>query len=160
MKPKIPAIPNGDLAIRAATPADTAAVAALTEAAYARYVPRIGRKPMPMLDDHAARIGRGEVFVLDLDGRVAGLISLVAEPDALLIYSVAVAPEHQGSGYGRTLMAFAETAALERGVPALRLYTNVKMTENQAIYRRLGFVETHRAEEHGLNRVFMEKRFG
>ncbi len=152
-------MPEGaGIAIRAATLADAAAVAALTEAAYARYVPRIGRKPMPMLDDHAARIGGGEVFVLDLDGQVAGLISLVAEPGALLIYSVAVAPEHQGSGYGRMLMAFAETAALERGVSALRLYTNVKMTENQSIYRRLGFVETHRAEEHGLSRVFMEKR--
>jgi hypothetical protein len=31
------------------------------------------------------------------------------------------------------------------------------MTENLALYSRLGFVETHRAEEIGLNRVYMTK---
>jgi hypothetical protein len=31
------------------------------------------------------------------------------------------------------------------------------MTENLALYCRLGFVETHRGEEIGLNRVYMTK---
>jgi hypothetical protein len=31
------------------------------------------------------------------------------------------------------------------------------MTENLALYGRLGFVETHRGEEIGLNRVYMTK---
>jgi hypothetical protein len=31
------------------------------------------------------------------------------------------------------------------------------MTENIAFYERLGFVETHRAEEKGFKRVYMTK---
>jgi hypothetical protein len=34
------------------------------------------------------------------------------------------------------------------------------MIENMALYARLGFVETHRAGEHGFRRVFMEKQVG
>ena len=32
------------------------------------------------------------------------------------------------------------------------------MTENIALYSRIGYVETHRAEENGLRRVYMSKR--
>jgi hypothetical protein len=31
------------------------------------------------------------------------------------------------------------------------------MTENIALYTRKGYVETHRAEENGLRRVYMQK---
>jgi len=31
-------------------------------------------------------------------------------------------------------------------------------TENIALYSRLGYVETHRAEEKGYSRIYMEKR--
>lgn len=144
--------------IRPAKAADVAAVAALTDAAYARYVARIGRAPMPMLDDHEARIARKEVFVAVEKGEIVGLISLVREDTAILIYSVAVAPEAQGRGIGRKLISFAEAEARRLGLPVLRLYTNVRMTENRAIYRHLGFIETHSAQQDGLHRVFMEKR--
>ena len=43
-------------------------------------------------------------------------------------------------------------------LPALRLYTNVAMTENLAMYRHLGFVETHRAVEDGYHRVHLRYR--
>jgi hypothetical protein len=42
-------------------------------------------------------------------------------------------------------------------LPALRLYTNVAMTENLSLYARLGFVETHRVAESGLDRVDMRR---
>ena len=31
------------------------------------------------------------------------------------------------------------------------------MVENQRLYERIGYVETHRAKEHGFARVFYEK---
>jgi hypothetical protein len=55
------------------------------------------------------------------------------------------------------LLAFAEAEARRMGARALRLYTNEAMTENLALYGRLGFVETHRAVEEGLRRVYMTK---
>ena len=55
------------------------------------------------------------------------------------------------------LIAFAERIARDRGLGAIRLYTNEAMTENIALYRRLGFVETGRREEAGFRRVYMAK---
>ncbi|MNV98692.1 hypothetical protein D3C71_1939720 [compost metagenome] len=55
-------------------------------------------------------------------------------------------------------MHYAETFAREAGLASVRLYTQEKMTENIAIYLRYGYVESHRAEELGLRRVFMRKR--
>jgi hypothetical protein len=44
---------------------------------------------------------------------------------------------------------------VRRGLPALRLLTNVAMTENLAIYRHIGFVETHRGVHNGYHRAYL-----
>lgn len=44
-----------------------------------------------------------------------------------------------------------------RGLNRLSLYTNEVMTENLAIYSRLGYREVDRREAEGYRRVFMEK---
>jgi ribosomal protein S18 acetylase RimI-like enzyme len=80
------------------------------------------------------------------------------EGGALLLDNVAVAPAAQGQGYGRALVGFAEAEARRRGHAQLRLYTHVLMTENLALYRRLGFEETGRITEKGYERVYMAKR--
>jgi ribosomal protein S18 acetylase RimI-like enzyme len=54
-------------------------------------------------------------------------------------------------------MEFAESQAARLGLPKITLYTNVAMTENQAIYTRLGYRETRRETEDGYRRVHMEK---
>ena len=143
--------------IRPAVLADHAAVTSIVASAYARYVPRIGREPGPMLDDYDRLIRDGRVHVLERDGRVCGLVVLVPEPGVMLLHNVAVSPDLQGQGLGRTLLDFAERAARQAGLPSIRLYTHEMMSENIALYRRCGFVETHRAEEQGLRRVFMSK---
>jgi GNAT superfamily N-acetyltransferase len=149
------------MTIRLALPGEYDAIRALVRASYALYVPRIGREPMPMGDDYHARIAAKEAWVMPReDGTIIGVIVLVDEPDTLLLDNVAVAASEQGKGFGRALIAFAEEEAIRRGLCRLRLFTNVKMTENVALYRRLGFVETHRAGEDGFARVFMEKRLG
>jgi ribosomal protein S18 acetylase RimI-like enzyme len=71
-----------------------------------------------------------------------------------------VRPDRQGSGLGRRLIAFAESAARRQGHTELRLYTHATMTENIALYTRLGFRETGRGREAGYDRVFMAKRLG
>ncbi|AWM89285.1 GNAT family N-acetyltransferase [Microvirga sp. 17 mud 1-3] len=143
--------------IRQAGPEDRAAIEAIVEAAYAPYIPRIGRKPGPMLDDYEILIADGRVHVLVDGGIVRGLVVLIPDGDALLLDNVAVDPRAQGRGYGRMLLNFAEAEARRTGVRTLRLYTNEAMTENIALYGRLGFVETHRAVEKGLRRIYMTK---
>jgi len=145
-------------AIRQAEAADEAAIAALIEAAYSHYIPIIGRKPRPMLDDHAARIVAGEHYVAEGDGALLGVITLTAgHPDALHIFNIAVHPEAQGRGLLRQLLAFAEREARQRGLHWLTLYTNVAMVKNRAIYNHLGFVELREEEGQGYRIVFMER---
>lgn len=143
--------------MRPATSHDVAAIEAIVQAAYAPYIERIGRKPGPMLEDYHQQVEAGGVHVLEHGGRVRGFIVLRDIDGALLLDNLAVAPDAQGLGFGRLLMDFAEQRALGAGFAAIRLYTNEAMTENITLYTRRGYVETHRAEEHGLRRVYMTK---
>jgi len=147
--------------IRRAQPEDRAAVERIVRDAYGIYIERIGKPPGPMLDDYAALIADGAVSALDEpDGTIAGIIVLLPQPDHLLLDNIAVRPDRQGQGLGRQLVAFAEAEARRLGHAELRLYTHQRMTENIALYTRLGFVETGRGREAGYDRVFMTKRLG
>jgi GNAT superfamily N-acetyltransferase len=146
------------LELRQAGPEDVAEIQAIAAEAYEPYVARIGRPPAPMTADYAAAVGRGEVWVAVGDGAVAGLLVLVPAPDHLLLENVAVRPAVQGTGVGARLLALAEDQARRLGLPEVRLYTNVAMTENLVYYPRHGYVETHRAEGGGFSRVYFTKR--
>jgi ribosomal protein S18 acetylase RimI-like enzyme len=85
------------------------------------------------------------------------VLVLIPDDGYLLLDNIAVAPEYQGRGLGRNLVAIAESEAARRGYGEVRLYTHVTMIENVAIYRHLGFVETHRATVNGYDRIYMRK---
>ena len=146
--------------LRKATPADAAAIAALTDDAYAKYIPLIGRKPQPMTADYAQMAAEHPIWLLYLDDRLAGLLVLELEPEAMLIYSVAVRPDLQGRGLGRRLLALAEEEALRAGYRHIRLYTNEHFTTNIELYRRVGYLETGREEYLGTRLVHMAKKLG
>ena len=145
------------LRIRAATPADAPAVAEIVDQAYRHNITRIGKPPGPMLDDYAARVSEGAVWVLDEGAVIAGIIVLLPAPNYLLLDNIAVIPARQSLGLGRQLLAFAETEALRRGYREIRLYTHQTMVENQRLYASIGYQETGRGTEAGFDRVFMRK---
>ena len=116
----------------------------------AHYIARIGKPPGPMLDDYARRIADGQAWVLEDAARIVGVLVLEETPEGLLLDNIAVPPEHQGKGYGRALMRFAEAEARRRGFSDIHLYTHELMTENIALYTRIGYVETRRISEEGL----------
>ena len=130
----------------------------MVRSAYAPFTQVIGREPGPMGDDYGALIGEGRVWVLEEEGRIVAVLVLVDEVDGLLLDNMAVAPDAQGRGHGRRLIGFAEAEARRRGHRTIRLYTNVRMVRNIALYGSLGYVETHRGEDRGYQRVFMAKR--
>ncbi|XUK60902.1 Acetyltransferase (GNAT) family protein [Plantibacter sp. RU18] len=132
-------------------------MAALALAAYDVYVERMPRPPAPMLLDYSQVVADGDTILAWRDAEVVGMITVVVEPGGVLIQNVAVAPQTQGTGLGSRLLAHAEQIARDAGRPQLRLYTNEAMVENVEFYRRRGFSEVRRAEEHGYRRVFFVK---
>jgi len=139
--------------IRDATAADVERIRRIARAAFAKYVPRIGREPAPMVADIAAAVAKRQVVVLDINGAVEGYMIARPDGDAYFIDTIAVDPSRQGSGLGRLLLDHASAQARTHGLPVLRLYTNAAMTENITMYGHLGFVETQRTSERGFLRV-------
>lgn len=86
--------------IRAATSQDEPAIRACAEAAYARYIPRIGRKPAPLLADYTAHITAGQVFLAE-QGGLLGFVVFYPDGEYMLLENVAVAPEAAGQGIAR-----------------------------------------------------------
>ncbi|WP_417742683.1 GNAT family N-acetyltransferase [Salipiger sp.] len=140
-----------------AVASDLAEIEAVVDAAYRPYVARMGQTPGPMHDDYAAHVAAGRLRILRDAHGVAGLLVLIPEGTHMLLDNVAIAPRAQGRGYGRLLLDCAEAEARRQGFAAIRLYTHVSMVENVAIYTKRGYDETHRAEENGLQRIYMEK---
>ncbi|WP_240789540.1 GNAT family N-acetyltransferase [Pseudooceanicola onchidii] len=143
--------------LRPATATDEPAVRTCAELAYARYVPLMGRKPAPMVADFAAQIA-ADVVRVAMDGdRLLGFIVFYEDAGAMLLENVAVHPDAAGRGIGKALIGLCEDTARHAGLPAVRLYTNIKMADNLGIYPRLGYVETDRRIEDGFHRVYFEK---
>lgn len=144
--------------IRQAQPADEAAIRACAEAAYARYVPRIGRRPAPMDTDFGVAIVQGAAHVAQQGGQVVGFILFFPDGGAMRLESVAVRPDVAGQGIGQRLIDHCEGVARRAGCAAVRLYTNAKMAENLRLYPRLGYRQVDRRSEDGYDRVYFEKR--
>ena len=144
--------------IRRANPENRAAVSDVVQAAYSKYIERMGKRPAPMLEDYAARIRAGDVWVLARGEETLGVLVMRFTEDHLFVDNVAIGPEHQGKGLGRELMSFAEESARRGGLSEIRLYTHEKMWENLIFYRELGFEEIDRRLDGGYRRIFMTKR--
>ena len=110
--------------IRPARDGEAAIVRDVVHAAYAHYVPRLGKPPGPMLDDYARRIADQQAWVLEDAGRIVGILVLEATADGFLLDNIAVLPDCQGKGYGRALIEFAEAEARRCGYREIRLYTH------------------------------------
>lgn len=144
--------------IRRARANEAGVVRHIVLSAYQRYVAVIGKVPGPMLDDYAARIAAEQVWVLEEAGGIAGVLVLEDGPDCFLLDNIALRPDRQGLGLGRSLLEFSEAEAARRGWDMITLYTHVLMVENIAIYTARGYVERERRTEKGFDRVYMVKR--
>jgi ribosomal protein S18 acetylase RimI-like enzyme len=146
--------------IRRASPDDAECVRSIARAAFEKYTVRIGREPAPMVADCVTAIKADQVVVIETAAVVVGYLIGWPETDAYFIDNIAIEPTRQGEGLGRKLMDHAIEGARRLGLPAVRLYTNVAMSENLSIYAHLGFSETHRAWEDGIHRVYLRLDLG
>ena len=126
--------------LRPATKEDLPAILTLTRAAYAKWVPIIGREPVPMTADYALAIRTHRFDLLEQKGALLALIKTITRPDHLWIENLAVSPTHHGQGLGRRLLRHAEDVARSLGHPAIKLLTNREFAGNVEFYERAGFV--------------------
>jgi ribosomal protein S18 acetylase RimI-like enzyme len=145
--------------IRVATARDVAQVRTIARAAYAKYVPRIGREPAPMAADYEADVGAQRAVVIEIGEKLCGYMVAWPDGDAYFIENIGVDPQYQGHGLGRRLIEYAIAEARRLHLAALSLYTNEAMTENLAMYAHLGLAETHRVTEDGFRRVYLRLTF-
>jgi GNAT superfamily N-acetyltransferase len=145
----------GPPGLRRATADDLPAIRAVIDAAYARYLTRMDKRPAPMFRDYGPSVQAGTTWVTG--SPITAVLTLCPRDDHLYVENIAVAPSAQGCGLGRALMEFAEQEAARRKLGRMALVTHEAMTENQAIYARLGYVEIERRSEDGYRRIYMEK---
>jgi predicted N-acetyltransferase YhbS len=146
-----------EITIRPANPTDAAGVAACVCEAYVHYIERIGKQPGPMLDDYAQVIQQYQVHVAISGGKVVGAIVLKETDEGFYVDNVSVRPSVKGQGVGRSLLELAETEALRQGYSSIYLATHQLMTENRALYARIGYVQYDQRVVSGYQRVLMRK---
>jgi GNAT superfamily N-acetyltransferase len=90
----------------------------------------------------------GTVYVAREEGRVVAMASLLytvstAEGGAAALFEdLIVLPTHRGRGIATELVAYMIAEARNRGVLRLTLLTDVQNERAQALYRRLGFIDS------------------
>ena len=146
------------LLIRPSRLCDADAVVNCVKAAFTPYIERIGKPPAPMLADFPRIIAAGQVWVAQIDRQVSGVLVQYETEAGFYIDTLAVLPGLQGTGVGRALLLFAEKEAARRGFRSIYLCTNVKMTENQVLYPKIGYVEYARKVDQGYDRIFYRKQ--
>ncbi len=142
---------------RRAGPDDAPAVRALVRAAYAKWIPVIGREPTPMTADYDRAVREHDVDLLLVDGVLVALVETIVRPDHLFIHNLAVAPERQGRGLGRHLLAHAEARARTGGLGEVRLLTNGAFADNVRLYEAVGFRIDRTEPFMGGTTVYMSK---
>ncbi|MCC2545623.1 GNAT family N-acetyltransferase [Hymenobacter sp. BT175] len=97
-------------------------------------------------------IARRQLWVAELDGRVAGMAALTTdqEPDyvqadwdlsvpAIITHRLAVDPSAQGRGVAIALLQQAEQVAVEQGLSMVRVDTNSENKATQQLFPKLGY---------------------
>lgn len=100
-------------------------------------------------DDLSRQAETGEIWII---GAPVACVFLTPKPGALYIGKLAVAAKCRGQGLARQLIDRAEERARRMGLPALELQTRVELVENQAAFRKLGFLEVGRTAHQGFDR--------
>lgn len=143
--------------LRPATKHDVSAIQALTQAAYAKWVPLIGREPMPMVADYALAVRTHRFDLLEQKGVLVALVEAILRPDHFWIENLAISPDNQRQGLGRSMLDHAEEIARSLGHTVMKLVTNQAFTGNVDFYRRAGFVIEREEDFRGSIGVHLTK---
>ncbi len=142
--------------IRKATHADLTTIKTLTEAC-ASAMQEKGifqwNEHYPSREILSEDIEKGELFVLERQGRIMGIVVLTSQCDKeylsvrwlttggnhLYVHRLATLPSAWGAGCGQKLMDFAENFAIKNKYDSVRLDTFSQNKRNQKFYESRGY---------------------
>ena len=104
-----------------------------------------------------ASLDRGDMFVLEDDGKILGTAIInqqqvdvyegapwnqdAPEEQVMVLHTLVISPKASRKGYGREFVRFYEEYALANHCPYLRMDTNARNTRARAMYKKLGYQE-------------------
>ncbi len=150
--------------IRPAVSGDADAIVALIQAAFTPLIARLDPPPGALRETPAtiaAELAAHRGLIAEIGGRVVGSALLKHQPDGLYLGRLAVAPDVQGRGVAKALLAAAERLARDLGYGLMILRVRLAMTENRRLFTGAGFVETALMRHDGYAEpTFAEMRKG
>ena len=139
-----PAAESNPFLIRAARADEAAAIVALLQRAFGEYRGRLRPESGALLetaDTIRAAMNAATILVAVREGRILGCVSVRRKDDSAYVGRLAVEPMERGIGVARGLMAQAEVLARQMGAGRLRVDVRLKLRDNRAFFRALGFKE-------------------
>ena len=133
--------------VRPAGMADRAVVVKVLQRAFADYDGRLQPPPGALGETEAsvrAHLKRGPIALAYIGGEPVGAMFIERKDDTLFLSRISVVPEKRGSGITARMVAMAEAEARREGVDALTLRVREVLTQNIALFQRLGFREIGR----------------
>ena len=148
-----------DLTIEPIRPSDAGEVLTIQRAAFVSEAIVYGNPDMPpltqTLEELEAELQTARGWVARLGTRLVGAIRVREDDGLLLVGRIAIAPDQQGSGIGRTLL---ETAEAHSDATEAELFTGSLSEANIRLYESCGYVETQRVPGDGSEEVYLRKK--
>lgn len=148
------------LLIRAARAEEAEAITTLIHRAFGQYRGKLRPESSALLesaDTIRAAMTTGTILLAVRSDRVVGCVSVHRKPDFAYAGRLAVEPMERGVGVGRALMAETEALARRMGVARLRVDVRLKLRDNRAFFKALGFVEgAHRCHPGFASATYVE----
>jgi predicted N-acetyltransferase YhbS len=139
-----PTTESNPLLIRPARPEEADAIVTLIHRAFGQYRGKLRPESSALLesaDSIGAAMRTGTILLAVRGERILGCISVQRKADLAYAGRLAVEPMERGAGIGRALMTQAESLARQIGAGRLRVDVRLKLRDNLAFFRALGFAD-------------------
>lgn len=136
-----------ELRVNPATPSDAAEVLVLQRCCWATEAIINSDLGIPALSEPLAEVQAWlpRAWVIRDGARLIGAVRAHRDGDTWQIGRLMVAPDRQGQGIGRRLLAHAESQA-PAGTVSFELFTGALSQRNLELYRRAGYQEVDRVD--------------